>query len=383
MDLDFTPEQKQLYEEVVEFARKELNGDIEARDREERFSHEQWKKACEKGMAGLPVPQEYGGRGLDYISTMIAMEALGYGCEDSGLIFSLGAHMATASVVLWKLGTEAQQAKYLNRVASGQMPAIGAITEPNAGSDAFAALTTTAVRDGDHYVINGEKRNISCTTTSELFNVFTVTDKSKGFHGGITAFLIEKGTPGLEILPPVSKMGLRTMPLGGFKLNNVRVPAENILGGVGGGGQVFNVAMDWERVTLFASHVGTMQRVLEKTIRYARMRKQGGQTIGKHQAIAHKIVDMKMLLEASRLLVYKAASNLQKSMGASMESSMVKAYVSEAYVEVARQCIQVHGAIGYWTSTGVERVLRDAIASTIYSGTSEIHRNIVARWLGL
>jgi hypothetical protein len=216
-----------------------------------------------------------------------------------------------------------------------------------------------------------------------LVIVFALTDPQKGYHGGVTAFVVEKGTAGFRASQHFEKMGLRTSPLGELVFEDVWVPAEAVLAGVGAGSALFTHAMDWERICLFASHIGTMERLLEKAIGHARTRAQFGQPIGKFQAVSHRIVDMKVQLEAARLLVYRAAWQLDRTKAVSLDASMAKLFVSECLVKAALDTVQIHGGYGYMVEYEVERALRDAVASTIYSGTSEMQRNIIARWLDL
>jgi alkylation response protein AidB-like acyl-CoA dehydrogenase len=224
---------------------------------------------------------------------------------------------------------------------------------------------------------------ISNGPIADVLIVFAMTDAAKGYYGGVTAFLVENGTPGFQASRKLEKMGLRTAPLGELVFEDVWVPAEAVVGEVGAGTTLFTHAMDWERICLFASHVGTMERLLEQAITYARSRTQFGQAIGKFQAIAHRIVDMKVQLEAARLLTYRAAWRLGRVRSVSVDASMAKLFVSESLVKAALGTVQIYGGYGYMTEYEVERALRDAVGSTIYSGTSEMQRNIIARWLGL
>jgi alkylation response protein AidB-like acyl-CoA dehydrogenase len=259
---------------------------------------------------------------------------------------------------------------------------VHAITEPGSGSDAFA-LRTRAEPDGDGFRLNGTKTFISNGPVADVVIVFALTDPQKGYHGGVTAFLVERGTTGFSAGRKFDKLGLRSSPIGELVFTNVYVPREAILGGIGGGSKVFGVAMDWERICLFASHVGAMERLLETAISYARTRSQFKQPIGKFQAVGHRIADMKVQLEAARLLVYQAAWRLEHVRNASMDAAIAKLFVSESLVQSALSTVQVHGGYGFMTEYEVERALRDAIGSTLYSGTSEMQRNIIARWLGL
>lgn len=382
MEFGLTEEQRIMRDEITRFARDKLNQDMIERDRDQVFRRELWQACGEMGLTGLPVPEEYGGAGLDPLSTAIALEAFGYACEDSGLVFSICAHLLSCVVPIWKFGTEQQKKRYLPGLCNGTLIAANAMTEPGSGSDAFA-LRTRAERDGDGFRINGTKMLISNGPVADVALIFAITDPEKGYYGGVTAFVVESDTPGFRSAQKFEKMGLRTSPIGELVFEDMYVPAEAVLGGLGAGAQLFIHSMEWERTCLFASHVGTMERLLEKSIEYARTRKQSGQTISKFQAVSHKIVDMKVQLEAARLLTYKAAWNLERSKSVSLDASISKLFVSETLVRTALDTVQVFGGYGFLTEYEVERALRDAIGSKLYSGTSEIQKNIIAGWLGL
>jgi alkylation response protein AidB-like acyl-CoA dehydrogenase len=382
MDFALSSEQKLLRDQIVRFATAELGGDVVGRDRQHAFSRELWDRCGGMGLAGLPVPEALGGSGLEALDATIALEALGYGCRDGGLVFSLVAHLVSCVVPIWKYGTPEQHERYLADLASGRSIGIHAMTEPDSGSDAFA-LRTRAEPDGEGFVLNGTKMFITNAPIADLVVVLALTDAEKGYHGGVTAFLVERGTPGLGVGAGFEKMGLRTSPIGELSLADVRVGPEAVLGGVGGGAQLFMTSMDWERVCLFGAHVGTMERLLETSVEYARTRSQFGQAIGKFQAVSHRIADMKVALEAARLLVYRAAWNLGRSRTVTLDAAIAKLFVSESLLRSALDTVHLHGGYGYMTEYEVERALRDAVAATIYSGTSEMQRNLIARWLGL
>ena len=320
--------------------------------------------------------------GADTLSTAIALQALSRGCEDTGLVFSLCAHMLSCVVPIWKHGTEEQKRRYLPRLCDGSLIAVNAMSEPDSGSDVFS-MSARAVAEGDDFLLTGRKIMATNGPIADLAVVYALTDASKGFHGGITAFLVEKGHPGFLPGANVEKMGLRTVPFGELVFDNVRLRPDAVLGRVGGGGAIFSESMEWERALLFASHVGVMERLLDRAIQRARTRKQFGQPIGTFQGVSHRIAEMKVHLEAARLLVYQAAWMLEHSRTASLEASVSKLFVSESLVEAALGTIQILGGQGYMTSGEVERALRDAVGGTLYSGTSEMQKNIIARWLGL
>jgi alkylation response protein AidB-like acyl-CoA dehydrogenase len=382
MDFSLSDEQKLLRENIVRFAREVLSPGAAERDREQAFSRELWRKCGEIGIQGLPVPEQYGGSGVDPLTCAIALEGLGYGCRDGGLVFSLCAHLLSCVVPLWQHGNEAQKRRYLPGLCDGTLIGVHAMTEPNSGSDAFA-LRTKAEPDGAGFRINGTKTFISNGPVADVVIVFAMTDPKKGYHGGVTAFLVERGMAGFAAGTKFDKLGLRTSPIGELVFTDLYVPAEAVLGSVGAGSALFTASMDWERICLFASHVGAMERLVETSIAYARTRTQFGQAIGKFQAVGHRIADMKVQLEAARLLVYRAAWRLGNTRNASLDAAMAKLFVSESLVQTALATVQVHGGYGFMTEYEVERALRDAVGSTLYSGTSEMQRNIIARWLGL
>ena len=382
MDFELSDEQVLLRENIVRFARDVLNQDLIERDRDQCFSRETWRRCAELGIQGLPVTEEFGGSALDTLSCAIALEALGYGCRDGGLVFSLCAHLLACVVPVWTHGTEAQRRKYLRGLCDGSLVGCHAITEPGAGSDTFSMRTRAELREGG-WRLNGTKTFISNGPVADVAVVFAVTDPAKGYHGGITGFLLEKSMPGFIAGQKFEKLGLRTSPVGELIFDNLDVTDAAVLGKVGGGTTVFATAMDWERVLLVAAHVGTMQRLLETSIEYARTRSQFGQAIGKFQGVSQKIADMKVHLEAARLLVYRTAWRLTRARDVSLDAAITKLFVSEYLLRVALDTVQLHGGYGYMTEYEVERALRDAVGATIYSGTSEMQRNIIARWLGL
>ena len=381
MNFDFTEEQLEFKKSAIQFAQKTLNENVIERDRHGTFSRELWKKCADFGIQGSAFPEQYGGLNTDIFSTMLLMEGLGYGCKDSGLIFAINGQMWTVQMPIMRFGTDAQKDKYLPRLCSGDLIGANGVTEPNSGSDAFS-MATTAKRDGDHYVLNGAKTFCTAAPVADVFMVFATVDKRKGFMG-VTAFIVEKNFPGFRVGKDIEKMGLRTAPMAELILQDCRVPAENRLGREGNGAAIFEDTVEWERGCIMASLLGGMERQLEECIRYSRDRKQFGKSIGKNQSIANKIVDMKMRMETARLLLYKVAWAKQSCGKAAMDAALAKLYLSECWVKSCLDAVQIHGGYGFTTEYEVERDLRDAIGSTLYSGTSEIQRNIIAKYLGL
>ena len=381
MDFSLSAEQRELKEAVATFARAKLNQDLAKREEAGEFSLEAWQACARFGIQGLPVPAELGGGGSDILTTVLVMEALGYGCHDNGLIFSLNAQMWSLEMPLVKFGTPAQQQAYLPGLVSGDLIGVHAMTEPDSGSDAFS-MRTRAERQGDHYLLNGTKLYITNAPVADVVLVFA-SHPGRPTRAGISAFLVDKGTPGFTVTRSLEKMGLRTSPMGEVVLDGCLVPAGQRLGPEGAGMAIFNSSMGWERSCILASAVGAMQRQLEACVAYARARKQFGQPIGKFQSVAGKVADMYLRLEAARLLVYQAAWLVGQGKPALAEAAAAKLFTSEAWVQSSLDAIQIHGAYGYMKESGIERDLRDAVAGTIYSGTSEIQRVILARMLGL
>jgi alkylation response protein AidB-like acyl-CoA dehydrogenase len=381
MDFSFDPEQLSYKKSVLEFARNELVRDVIPLDRNSDFDREGFLQCARFGIQGLPIPEQYGGSAADPLTVVVAMEALGYACKDNGLLFSINAQMWSFELPILEFGSEQQKMRYLPRLCSGEMIGVHAMTEPQSGSDAFDLRTEAVKRDG-RYVLNGSKMFITNAPVADSILVFASVDRSKGLQG-ISAFIVDKGTPGFSVSKHVEKMGLRTSPMGEIVLEDCEIPEENRLGAEGAGAAIFNCSMEWERGAILANYLGTMQRQIETCVKYARERKQFGKPIGKFQAVAHRIANMKVRLETSRWLVYRVGWLKQQGKSAVMDAAIAKLYVSENLVQCCQDAIQIHGAYGYMTDPGIERDLRDSISSTIYSGTSEIQRNIIAAWLGL
>jgi alkylation response protein AidB-like acyl-CoA dehydrogenase len=381
MDFAWSDEQARLREEIEKFARAELNEHLDEREKLGEFNHEGWKKCAKMGIHGLPVPEQYGGLAMDALTTMGVLESLGYGCRDNGLNFSINAHMWTLEIPLLHFGSDEQKERYLPRLCSGEIIGANAMSEPGSGSDAYS-LATTADGRGDRYVLNGSKVFVTNGPIADIFIVYATVDRSKG-PNGVSAFLVERGFPGLSFGEDAHKMGLKTSPMCELYLEDCEVPEGNRLGREGAGKNLFADSMTWERSCILASAVGAMQRIVEKCIRYANERRQFGQPIGKFQFVSSKIVDMKIRLETSRALLYQAGWLRSKGKSIFLEAAMAKLHTSESWVKTARDAIQIHGGYGYMKDYEIERELRDAVSSRIYSGTSEIQRLIIASLLGL
>ncbi len=374
-------EQRALKRTVAEFARDVLNVELEGRDREARFAPEMWRRCAELGLQGLPVPVAYGGLGASATTIAGALQGLGYGCADNGLIFALNAQMWACETPIVCFGSEEQKQRYLPRLCDGSLIAAHAMTEPDAGSDAFS-LTTSARRTDAGWVLNGSKTFVSNAPQSGLFLVFATTDHTLGF-AGVCAFLVEAEAPGVEVGPPYSKMGLRTAPLSEVFLTDCEVSDDALLGRRGAGLVIFNTSMRWERSLILAAAVGTMERQLERCVRYARDRTQFGQPIGAFQAVSHRLVDMKLRLETAHLMLYRMAALLDRGEATDLDAAMTKLHLSECLVQASLDAQTIHGATGYVTDAGLEREVRDALAARIYSGTSDVLHNVIAGQMAL
>jgi alkylation response protein AidB-like acyl-CoA dehydrogenase len=379
MDFALSAEQQRWQDKAVRFARESLVDDLLGRDERREFWREGWRRCAEFGIQGLPVPVEYGGQGQDLPVTIAAMEGLGYGCLDNGLIFSINASTWTNTIPILLYGTEAQKRKYLPQLCDGSLVGANLASEPEAGSDIFS-MRTRAERQGDRWILNGRKTWVTSGPVADLFVCYATTDPAQGVLG-LCAFIIPKGTPGLRVVREIPKMGVRTVPMGELSLEGCELPAESLLGRAGRGAEVFNCSMEWERGAILAGALGTMRRQLERCIEHARRRKQFGQAIGKFQSVANKIVDMKLRLETSRSLVYKIGWLKSQGRDATVDAALAKLHVSECFVQNSLDAVRLFGASGFVAETGLERELRDSVASLIYSGTNEIQRNIIAQAL--
>jgi alkylation response protein AidB-like acyl-CoA dehydrogenase len=383
MDFALSPEQLELSRAVLDFAREQLNDDLLERDSSGSFSRELWTKCAQFGLLGLPIPADYGGQGQDLLTTIVAMEALGRGCRDNGLIFSLNAQMWACQMPLLRYGSEGQKRQWLPKLVAGEAIGAHAITEPGAGSDVFS-LTSRAQPVNGGYRLDGVKTFSTNAPLADLVLAFAYIDRSgENKSKLLTSFLVARGTPGMSFSQPMSKMGLRTSPMGEVILDDCYVSEAARLGPEGVGAAIFNSAMEWERACIFASHVGAMQRLLDDCISYARGRRQFGQPIAKFESVGNKIADMKVALEASRLLLYYAGWLHGQGKNTIMESAIAKLFVSENHVRSALNALQLFGGYGYMKEYPIEREVRDALSGTLYSGTSEMQRKIIARCLHL
>jgi alkylation response protein AidB-like acyl-CoA dehydrogenase len=375
-------EQRSLQRSIIDFAQSELGRELDSRDHEGLFPRDEWRKCAELGLLGMAVPTEYGGLGLSATTIAAALEGLGYGCTDNGLIFSINAQMWACSHPIVNFGTEEQKRRWLPGLCDGSSIAAHGMTEPESGSDAFALRTTATPAEDGGWVLNGSKTFVTNAPDSDLLIVFASTNRDLGF-AGLCAFVLERGTPGLEVGAPFSKMGLRTSHLGEIFLSDCHVPAEALLGEPGGGMAIFNSSMRWERSLILAAGVGTMRRQLERCVAFARERVQFGSPIGSFQAVSHPLAAMRLRLQTSHLMLYRIAALLDAGKASDLDAAMTKLHLSEALVQSSLEALQIHGGSGYVTESGLERDVRDALGGRIYSGTSEMQHNVIARHLGL
>lgn len=344
------------------------------------FDRRTWKALAEHGLLrmALPAPGTPAATTGEIFATL---EGLGYGGLDEGTLFSVGAHLWTAVLPVRDVGTPRQRDRYLPGLVDGTLVAANATTEPGAGSD-VSALATRAVRDGGHYVLDGDKTLITNAPVADVFVVYATLDPGLG-PMGITAFLVDADTPGLHRSAPLEKMGLHAAPMGDVALRSCRVPADRVLGRPGRGVGVFNAAMERERPGLLAPALGVMRAQLEDCVRHARARHQSGSPIGRHQAVAHRMADMRVRLDASRALVYRAAELLDSGRSATEASAVAKLFTADAYLRSCLDALHIHGGHGYLASAGLEMAVRNAMGGLFSSGTADIQRNLIARGLGL
>ncbi|SDJ43193.1 Acyl-CoA dehydrogenase, N-terminal domain [Lentzea albidocapillata subsp. violacea] len=351
------------------------------RDAEGGFSHEKWDLVRECGILRLPFGEQWGGLGQDLLTTMYLLEALGHGCRDGGLNFAISTHLVSTGIPLQRFGSASLKDRYLPAVCDGSRIGAHAITEPGSGSDALA-MSTRAVRDGDDFVLTGSKTFVSNGPVADLFVVYARTHPDGG-PLGTTAFLVERGTPGFAVGNPIPKMGLRTAPLAELYFDECRIPATNVVGRAGGGFLVLDFVMKWEILCSFVINLGEMEHRLERCVGYAGERTAFGSPIGSYQAVSHRIADMKIGVETTRKWLYDTAVKVTRGESVTTDMAITKLIASEQNVASAMAAVQIFGGNGYMAEYGLEKDLRNAVAGTIYSGTSEIQRNRIAAMLGL
>lgn len=374
MDFTFSNEHKMLRKMYREFAETEVAPLAHEVDETEQFPVETVKKLARYGFLGIPFPKEYGGAGGDAVAYAMAVEELSRVCGTTGVIVS--AHTSLCAAPIFEWGTEEQKQKYLVPLAKGEKLGAFGLTEPNAGTDA-AGQQTTAVLDGDDYVLNGSKVFITNGGYADTYIVMAMTDKSVGTRG-ISAFIVEKDYPGFSIGKKELKLGIRGSSTTELIFENCRVPKENLLGKIGQGFKVAMKTLDGGRIGIAAQALGLAQGAIDETIAYTKERKQFGRAIAKFQNTQFQVADMCTKTEAARLLVYKAASYKQNGTPYSVEAAMAKLYAAETAMEVTTKAVQLHGGYGYTREYPVERMMRDAKITEIYEGTSEVQRMVIS-----
>jgi alkylation response protein AidB-like acyl-CoA dehydrogenase len=373
MDFEVTPEQRELCEQVEQFARSRL-GESAGGD---GFSRERWRVCAEQGLLGVHVPVTFGGAGYDPLKVVLVLESLGYACPDNGLLFSVNAHLWTCVTPILGFGSEEQKGTFLPRLCSGDVVGAGAATEEGAGSDVFALATSAERRAGGGWVLNGSKRFITNAPAADLFVVLATCDPDAG-AAGLASFLVERGTPGLKLGPPLETMGLRSAAVGTLELSDCELPETALLGEPGDGMGIFALSMLWERTCILACAVGTMRRQLERSTAYARTRHQFAHPLASFQAVSHRLAEMKVRLEAARLLLHRGGWLLAQRRATALDASVTKLYVSEAFVASSLDALAIHGGNGYLRDWALEADVRDALGSRVYGGTSDMQRNIIA-----
>jgi len=374
MSFKLTEEQLMIQSMVRDLARSEFAPKAMERDKTKEFPAENLAKLGELGLMGMMIPPEYGGSGADTVSYVLALAEVAYACASTAVVMSVHNSIVCESIL--KYGTDDQKAKYLKQMASGEMIGAFALTEPNAGSDP-ARQTTRAVFEGDSYVLNGTKR---FTTTGKNAGIIIVTAKTdeQARHKGISAFLIEQGTPGLKVGPLEDKMGLRASDTADLIIEDCRIPAANRLGNEGDGFLIAMTGLDGGRIGIAAQSVGVATAAFDAAVHYSREREQFGQSISKFQGLRWMIADMATEIEAARLMMLSAAEMKDNKENYTLQASMAKLFASEMVNRITAKAIQIHGGYGFTKEYPVERFYRDARVFTIYEGTSEIQRIVIS-----
>ena len=367
---------QQMYREFVEKEVAPLAAEV---DETEEAPMATVEKLAKYGFLGIPNAKEYGGQGGDYIAYVMAVEELAKACATTSVIVS--AHTSLGVGAIYENGTKEQKEKYLPDLLSGKKIGAFGLTEPGAGTDA-AGQQTIAVLDGDEYVINGTKIFITNAGFADVFVIFAMTDKSQGTKG-ITAFIIEKGTPGFKIGAPEKKMGIRGSSTCELIFENARIPKENMLGREGKGFGLAMKTLDGGRIGIAAQAVGIAQGAIDETVKYTSERKQFGRRISQFQNTQFELADMQAKVDAARLLVYRAADAKQHKEPFSHLAAMAKLVAAETASDVTRRCLQLYGGYGFTRDYPIERMMRDAKITEIYEGTSEVQRMVIAGWMGV
>lgn len=378
--MHWSEDQRELRAAIAALGERLGEGHLE-RDRTGEFSHDNWKLLRESDLFRLPFEERWGGLGQSLTTTLYVLEGLGRACRDAGLSFSATTHMVSTGVPIQRFGSPALKERFLPAVCAGEVIGAHAISEPEAGSDMLSLRTTGRVEDG-HLVLNGNKAFVTNGPIADVFVVYVSTGE-RGSPFGITAVVVERDRPGLTVGGPMAKMGLRTSPLSELFFDDCRVPLENVIGRVGTGFVVFDHVMKWEVLCSFVVNVGEMRARLERVVEYARTREQFGRPIGSHQAVAHRIARMRVATDTARTALYEAARKVEAGEDATVEVATAKLLASEGNLASAVAAVQTFGGYGYMAEYGLEQDLRNAVAGTIYSGTTDIQYSRIATTMGL
>ncbi|WP_435838798.1 acyl-CoA dehydrogenase family protein [Streptomyces abikoensis] len=378
--MHWSEDQRELRAAIAALGERLGEGHLE-RDRTGEFSHDNWKLLRESDLFRLPFEERWGGLGQSLTTTLYVLEGLGRACRDAGLSFSATTHMVSTGVPIQRFGSPALKERFLPAVCAGEVIGAHAISEPEAGSDMLSLRTTGRVEDG-HLVLNGNKAFVTNGPIADVFVVYVSTGE-RGSPFGITAVVVERDRPGLTVGGPMAKMGLRTSPLSELFLDDCRVPLENVIGRVGTGFVVFDHVMKWEVLCSFVVNIGEMRARLERVVEYARTREQFGRPIGSHQAVAHRIARMRVVTDTARTALYEAARKVEAGEDATVEVATAKLLASEGNLASAVAAVQTFGGYGYMAEYGLEQDLRNAVAGTIYSGTTDIQYSRIATTMGL
>lgn len=377
MNFELTEEQEMIRKTVRDFAATEVAPKAAEMDEKEEYDWGLWDKMAEIGLTGIPYPEEYGGAGMDNLCYAIAVEELGRVCGSSSVLVS--AHTSLCAWPIYAFGTEEQKQKYLKPLSEGAAVGALGLTEPSAGSDAGSVKLSARLK-GDEYVLNGTKIFITNAGRADTYVVIASTDRSKG-HRGTAAFIVEKGAPGFTFGKKEKKMGIRASNTYELVFENCRVPRENMLGQDGQGFKIVMMTLDGGRIGIAAQALGIAQGAFDQALAYSRVREQFGKPISANQGLQFMLADMATRIEASRLLVYQAASLKDAGLPYGKQSAMAKLYASETAMWVTTRAVQIHGGYGYSREYPVERMMRDAKITEIYEGTSEIQRVVIAAGL--
>ncbi len=375
--LNFTEDHELVRNMVRDFAQKEMAPIAIEIDEQQRFPAATFKKMAELNLMGMPLEETYGGAGFDYVSYTIALEELARVCASTALSYS--AHVSLAATPIELFGTEEQKEKYLRPLAEGEKIGSFGLTEPSAGSDA-GGTRTTAVKDGDHYIINGSKIYITNAEVSDIFVITAVTEKERGSKG-ISSFILERDFPGFEVGKKENKCGMRASPTCMLHFSDCRVPAANLLGKYNEGYKQFLIILDGGRIGIAAQALGIAKESLKRSMLYAQEREQFGRKIGEFQAIQFKLADMATRIKGAELMIYNAAFRKQENKPYKFDAGLAKLYATELATHVANEAIQIHGGYGYMKEYEVERFWRDAKLLEIGEGTSEVQRIVIYREL--